>query len=306
MVNKPEWPNVFGMAKGREGFLIDKEIRAAIQNGQLVVNGQDSQAKYACYELQIGSDIQQLVLDREPGARNDLYRGKEISSDGSFQIYPGETFKIVAKESLNIPADVCAFAIPVGNLFRLGLNPETTFADPGFAREFFVTVCNYSRHVVKLNVGDPLCRLFFFKLAQRPDHIHDSNPRAVPLAVERIPKPAAAKLRKIGVSAVLDEVLKDVDPPHFQHAFVTGQFIELRRSWAATTVTAMAALLIVLVIFAVYLGTLLKVWWPEVFGHVLAELGLGGATYALLFFIKPFRRAALEAVVILRAAGPAP
>src|SRR3569833_1101975 len=163
-MNKREWPKVFGMDASREGVLIDGEIHKALEQGQLVTGGTADQAKYACYELRIGPDIQQLVLDHKPGARNDLYRGKEIKEDGTFQIFPGETFKIIASEKLYIPADVLALAIPVGNLYRLGLNPETTFADPGFAREFFVTVSNFFSCFFSLFVGVLFLWFFFFFL----------------------------------------------------------------------------------------------------------------------------------------------
>src|SRR3569833_2172558 len=229
-MNKREWPKVFGMDASREGVLIDVEIQKALEQGQLVTGGTTNQTKYANYKLHIGPDIQQLVLDHKPGARNDLYRGKEIKEDGTFQIFPGETFKIIASEKLYIPADVFALAIPVGNLYRLGLNPETTFADPGFAREFFVTVSNYSPRIITLKVGDPLSRLFFFKLLERPEKIHEGEPRAMRPTVERVSRPHLEDLQRKGASALLQEVHEDVDPPHYQHSFVTSEFLMLRKN----------------------------------------------------------------------------
>jgi len=78
MQNKPEWPNLANVNSAREGALVDEEIRLAMEKGQLINDGNGTQAKYACYELRIGTNVQQLVLDRKPGARNDLYRVKEI------------------------------------------------------------------------------------------------------------------------------------------------------------------------------------------------------------------------------------
>jgi deoxycytidine triphosphate deaminase len=303
-MNKPEWPRLFGVHGAREGVLVDAEIQRALEQGQLVTGGTPDQAKYACYELRIGPDIQQLVLDHKPGTRNDLYRGKEVNQDGTFQIFPGETFKIIASEKLYIPADVFAIAIPVGNLYRLGLNPETTFADPGFAREFFVTVSNYSPRIITLKVGDPLSRLFFFKLMDRPQKIHDGEPRAMRPTVERIHRPELADLQRKGPSALLQEVLEDVDPPHYQHAFVTSEFLSLRRNLAVATLTSMATLLVVVFLAVLYSGQLLHTTWPSLFENVLSN-----AVYALIisiviFVVTPIRRAAWHALGVLTSRNP--
>jgi deoxycytidine triphosphate deaminase len=222
-MNKEDWPKLDVNIKREQGFLYDSQIANAMASGKLIVNGEAAGAKYACYELHIGDHIQQLVLNNQPGSENDLYKVKRIEDDGLFQIHPGETFKLYAKEELNMPADVFAISIPVGNMFKLGLNPETTFADPGFSGAFFVTVCNYSQRIVKLKVGDPLARLFFFKLANRPEKIHEGRPREIPPSVERVRRPTEEELLNDGEAKLIQSVLVATDPPHYQHAFVTNR-----------------------------------------------------------------------------------
>jgi deoxycytidine triphosphate deaminase len=234
-VNRPNYPELKIEKELASGFLVDRDIRFAIGQGQLIHDEViAASSKYACYEVHIGDQIQQMVVDEPAKSEADLYRVKNIPSDGKFSIKPGETYKLYAKERLDIPSDVFAIAIPVGNMYKLGLNPETTFADPGFANAFYITVCNYSRRIVNLTVGDPLARLFFFKLASRPDKIHESTPREVPPAVVRLAKRPSAELEASGEESLLKAVLEDVDPPHYEHAFVTNRLL-------TTHATAIAA-----------------------------------------------------------------
>lgn len=238
-MNKENWPNLQADINWQSGFLVDTEIKRAIANNQLVRNADPERAKYATYELRIGTNVQQLVMDDNGEQNRDIYRVKDVPENGTFVIQPGETFKIYAMEQVFMPANVLAFAVPVGVMFKLGLNPETTFADPGFEGDFYITVCNYSSRIVRLKVGDPLARLFFFKLRERPDTIHATRPREIPPAVERVPRPTNAELEAAGEIAVLTGVLGAVDPPHYQHAFVTNRVIGIQRQQFETALGTM-------------------------------------------------------------------
>lgn len=213
------WPQL--NLPGATGLLIDQQIKDAMATGQLVRNGIDENAKYACYELRIGDRIEELVMDNNGDEQQDIYRSKHIPEDGVFKIIPGQTFKIFAKETLNMPSNVTAFAFPVGNLYKLGVHPETTFADPGFQNEFYITVCNYSPRIVKLKVGEPLARLFFFHLNATPARRHSGNPRPMPPSVERVPRRTPEELAALQELDLIGSVLSSVDPPHYEHAFVT-------------------------------------------------------------------------------------
>lgn len=311
-MNKPEWPNLVEESSKCSEPLVDRQIWTAIQKGQLVSDqAVQTSAKYACYEMRIGQTVQQLATHLTPGS-NDLYVGKDIPESGDFAIRPGDTFKLFAAEKLHMPADVFAIAIPVGNLYKLGLNPETTFADPGFSGEFFVTVCNYSPRIVKLRVGDPLARVFFFHLGVRPERIHEGQPRATPLSIERVNRPSNESLLMKGESAVLKQILEAVDPPHYEHAFVTERIISFHRSGtekrlatmerqnAAMTIVNLLSFLCAIVVVTVYLGSLLHDVWPEFTTDLVSKAGIGTVIWALTsLVVKPIRESAMGAIGVL-------
>lgn len=229
-MNKDNWPTLEAEISWNSGVLVDTDIRSALSNNHLVLEGNQDRAKYATYELVIGNRIEELVMDNHDQPQQDIYRVKQLPVSGDIVVLPGQTFKIFSHETLYMPSDVTAIAIPVGNLYKLGLHPETTFADPGFNGPFFVTICNYSPRIVKLKVGAALARLFFFKLRNRPDKIHDGHPRETPPAVERVPRPSHDALSNMKEIDVLTKVLQVVDPPHYEHAFVTNRIVSVHRA----------------------------------------------------------------------------
>jgi len=301
-MNKEDWPKLDVNIKREQGFLYDKQIAAAMEKGKIITNGDAQGAKYACYELHIGNHIQQLILDNTPGSESDLYRVKKIENDGLFQIAPGETYKIYAAEELYMPADVFAIAIPVGTMFKLGLNPETTFADPGFSGPFYITVCNYSPRVVTLKVGDPLSRMFFCKLAERPDKIHEGRPREIPPAVGRVRRPSIEELTAEGEANVLARVLGAVDPPHYEHAYVTDRLFShhrahinkcitaVERSVAVSTLMAIFCALVVFIVAACGGVAICMAKWPAFSDGVLASLIAAVIWAGLTFGVTPIRQ----------------
>jgi len=311
-MNKPDWPSLIPEASRTQEVLVDRQIRAAIAKGQLISNGSaEESSKYACYELRIGPTVQQLATDGAQGGEGDLYRAKAIPETGIFTIKPGETFKIFSVEELYMPADTFAITIPVGNLYKLGLNPETSFADPGFAGSFFVTVCNYSARVVKLKVGDPLARIFFFHLSHRPDRIHEGRPRDVPPSIERVQKPADADLITKGEPALLREILAQVDPPHYEHAFVTHRIVSMHRTeaenrisqmesqFSVVTLSSLASLLLVICLGVFWAGQLLHMYLPTLFASVMSRLVTGLILWIGLLIFTPIRTAGWNALRIL-------
>lgn len=299
-MNNPGWPKLDQPNLPASAFLRDADIQAAMDKGLLLTGGDKHRAKYACYELVIGTKVEQLVPpDGGPGS--DLYRVKDVSN-GSITIQPGETFKVYAAEQLNMPADVFALAIPVGVLYKLGLNPETTFADPGFRREFFVTLANYSNRIVTLKVGDPLARMFFCRLGERPERIHDSVVRDTPHAVSRVQRPTDADLGKMREDELLRSVLEQVDPPHFQHAYVTNrlllnQFAELGRRTALVTVMGFVGMLLIVTIGTVEVYRAWEATNPTLAQGTLASL-IANALWAIPLLLVPRTRRVIVGAAI--------
>lgn len=294
-----------------EGFLTDALIRRAISEHRIIRNSDDAQAKYACYELRIGDEVRHLVLEDEPGQGSDLYRVKNIPQDGQFAISPGETFSVYAKEELDIPADVFALAIPVGNLYKLGLIPETSFADPGYHGKFHLILCNYSNRIVNLRVGDPLARLFVARLGQRTDKIHTGSSREMPPTVERVSRPTAADLEKSGEASILQELLKNVDPPHYEHAYVTDRLFQHHRTAAEKQIdtanrkgaVAVCLASIAVIATAVVLGLALTAAayqaWPSLIQGVVGSLIATVVCTLVVFFVAPLRRGVKSSVLTL-------
>ena len=51
-------------------------------------------------------------------------------------------------------------------MFVESLVPENTYADPGFGESLYVTVTNISNRIIELRYGDPIARIFFYRLAE--------------------------------------------------------------------------------------------------------------------------------------------
>ncbi len=276
------------------GFLTDAHIRRALGSELLLQNADPSHAKYATYELSIGTPVKQLVPPERGTVTKDLYRERLVGDDNLITIMPGETFVLHSRELVNMPANVLAFAIPVGNMYRLGLNPETTFIDPGYAGKFYMTVCNYSSSIVTLKVGEPLSRLFFCKLNERPERIHDGPPRDVAPSVQKVPLPTAAELKD--EMRVISDVVQLVDPPHYQHAIITRSFFHMRRRLSAVSLVCMFTSALVLLTLSGRAYGFAVARWPSG-----TERAVAGAVTALGMFLlgvlwKPLREAIVVAV----------
>lgn len=305
-MNKPSWP----VLPGATGFLCDAEIVQAMKDGQLITDGVLERAKYACYELVIGDRVEQLTTPSADGS-GDLYVGKDLSHD-TLVLNPGETFKVYAAEKLNMPANVFALSVPVGIMYKLGLNPETTFADPGFQAPFFVTLCNYSSRVVKLKVGEPLARLFFCRLADRPERIHEGSPREIRRSIERVSRPSAGDLETIREEELLRSVMENVDPPHYQHAYVTNRLVghhrrevdtelaELARRLAIVTIAVAVVGIPSLCVVAIAISAFIKSAWPSLWDSIITAALTAVGSFLLGVFLKPVRGAILDAIATLR------
>ena len=212
------------------GLLRDVEIEKALSKGYLLIprTAKRENIRYASYQLRIGRNIFFLSRDKDEHGEEKTYWKEFAYGAGQwFQILPGATAKVFAEEEVNIPKNVMAHSTPVGNLYELGLTPEVTYADPGFRGPFWVIVCNYSSRIVELKVGDRLARLEFTKLHDRPNVVHDGAHaiRQLERYPLRLRKKTPEELSKLDLEDLLHEISALVDPPHYEHAFVTERVI---------------------------------------------------------------------------------
>jgi deoxycytidine triphosphate deaminase len=208
------------------GLLTDVEIERSLGQGYLLIpkTATRKNIRYASYQLRIGRIVHFLSREKdEQGIEKTYWKQFDQKVGEWFKIYPGATAKIYSEEDVNIPENVMAHATPVGNLYELGLTPEVTYADPGFSGSFWVVVCNYSSRIVELKPGDRLARMEFIKLHDRPKKVHGGETTVK--ALERYPIPltkmSLEDLKKRDLVEVLQDVSQRVDPPHYEHAFVT-------------------------------------------------------------------------------------
>lgn len=210
------------------GLLTDVDIERALSQGYLLIprTAKHENIRYASYQLRIGRLVHFLAREHnEQGEEKTYWKEYEMKDGQWFEIRPGATAKIYSEEDVNIPENVMAHATPVGNLYELGLTPEVTYADPGFSGGFWVVVCNYSSRIVELRAGDRLARMEFIKLHDRPKKIHGGQKNI--RGLERYPLPpkklSEEELGKLDIGEILRTVSTRVDPPHYEHAFVTGR-----------------------------------------------------------------------------------
>jgi deoxycytidine triphosphate deaminase len=284
------------------GLLRDVEIEEALSAGYLLIprTAKRENIRYASYQLSIGKNIFFLSRDKDEQG-DETTNWKEFGyGDGQwFQIVPGATAKVFAEEEVNIPKNVIAHSIPVGNLYELGLTPEVTYADPGFSGPFWIIVCNYSSRIVELKVGDRLARLEFTKLHDRPKRVHDGAHAIRQL--ERYPlrmrKKTPAELAKLDLEVLLQEISTLVDPPHYEHAFVTERvksdvaqkMAELTKALAINKILVYVSL----GISAIFVWTIIRPHLPPILtgklGDWLLTTVIAGITAVLLAFQKDVR-----------------
>jgi deoxycytidine triphosphate deaminase len=209
------------------GLMADTEIAAAIQAGMLLdpSTADLNHVRQTSYELRLSENIEFLLLgDHENGESEAKYVRNANGVGSQLEILPGTTVKVETMERFDIPTNVAAHITPVGNVYKLGLSPETTYADPGFDGAFFMILCNYSSRIVRLKIGQPIARIEFVRLAKSTSKPHGGYKtiKEPLLWPRRVPKRLLSDLQQVGVEGLLSE-LERGDPPHFEHAFIARQ-----------------------------------------------------------------------------------
>ena len=160
-------PNNIG-AKG--SFLTDKELRIALDHIFRRGTFDITCIRHSSYQLRLGDKItiyKRPEIDAE-GSKYDefLPLSWETDKDGKqyIDIWPKKRALLYTREKFQFPDDVLGFVFSRGLLFAKGLAPETTYADPGFHGEFYITVVNVNENVVRLYRDTFLARLFVFRL----------------------------------------------------------------------------------------------------------------------------------------------
>jgi deoxycytidine triphosphate deaminase len=113
-----------------------------------VVDSDEASVRPASYDLRVGKVI---------------IEGKEF--EGSVNIRPQQMFIIVSQESVEMPVDHVAYAMPKTSLCNEGiLALNTGIVDPGYRGKLSTTAINFERNTYVLHTGTPFLRLVLHPL----------------------------------------------------------------------------------------------------------------------------------------------
>jgi len=141
-------------------ILTDAEIRQAVDEiGLIGGDYKPEYAKYASYELHASEYAEKLVYVNEITGHVEMpTQGDEIS------IEPGSTVKLYTSETINLPGNMLAQVIALGQLFAVGLSAGSTYVDPGSRGEIYLSLTNVTNRALRIPVGCPIGRAVFFAL----------------------------------------------------------------------------------------------------------------------------------------------
>jgi len=187
------------------GLLNDKQIRESINAGYLFqkLSCDLSKVKYATYELRVSEDYH--IVTYRDGQPN--FTPKTVDESGKIIIEPGQTIKVLAKESFNIPKNIYVKINTVGQIFSAGLAAENTYADQGFNGQLYITLSNISSRRLSIKPNDPLARVEFHKLESPVEvpHSGQTGIRKNFVTVE-----ADGNIRELLNSKTIEELMRDM------------------------------------------------------------------------------------------------
>ena len=159
------------------GFLIDRDIRLAIDAGYLIERGtaDNAQLRHASYTLRLGERVELSRAETAAHLEVKSFEVIRLEAGTSFELRPGDTALLYSMENLRLLANVLAFTVARGLLFAESLSPENTYVDPGFTGTIYTTVTNVSNRVVRLTYGMSIARLFFYRLPQAAEQPYRSG-----------------------------------------------------------------------------------------------------------------------------------
>lgn len=162
--------------------LTDGQIRTAIEELGILIDRDEAydpaHAAYASYEVHASGDVGTIdYLTAGEGLREHR---TPAGPDGRIRLPPGATVRLFTKEIFQLPADVYATVIGLGQLYAAGLTVGSTYVDPGTRNRIYLSVSNVSDSEVLIPVGFPIGRAQFYVLGQRADRLKRSTWRDIP------------------------------------------------------------------------------------------------------------------------------
>lgn len=158
--------------------LSDYQIREAVEElGTLMVRNEfyrSADAKYASYEVHASDEVGEAdYRNSKDGVRESRRHADPIT------ITPGSTIRLFSQECFDLPPDVYATVIGLGQLYAAGLTVGSTYVDPGTRGTIYLSVSNVSQREVLLEVGAPIGRVQFYVLGSPATQLHLAAPRKI-------------------------------------------------------------------------------------------------------------------------------
>ena len=173
-------------------ILTDAQIRQTVQEiGLIGGDYKPESAKYASYELHASEYAEKLVYDNEITGHVEMPgQGNEII------IEPGSTVKLYTAETINLPANILAQVIALGQLFAAGLSAGSTYVDPGSQGEIYISLTNMTARAIRIPIGCPIARAVFFVLGSsaQVQHGGPETRRRIRLRVGMPPPPTTGPM----------------------------------------------------------------------------------------------------------------
>ncbi len=162
--------------------LTDRQIRVAIEELGILIDRETfydpTHAAYASYEVHASGDVGTIdYLTAGEGLREHR---TPAGLDGRIRIPPGATVRLFTKEVFELPPDVYAEVIGLGQLYAAGLSVGSTYVDPGTRNRIYLSVSNVSDAEVVIPVGFPIGRAQFYVLGDRAERLKRGSWRDIP------------------------------------------------------------------------------------------------------------------------------
>jgi deoxycytidine triphosphate deaminase len=197
--------------EGARGFLTDRQIRAALDEGKLIskTTSDTRCIRHSSYELRLGSEYKvKAITPSDP----DQYpqQSMVVPEGGKLILLPGQIARLYTYEYLSIPPNFLALVLAKGLLFADALSPETTYLDPGYEGHPYITVMNVTSKTFHLTPGIPIARIFFYELTETvetpyhsADHLNVDKQLEAYLQKQRI---TTSECESYDITKLLDDV----------------------------------------------------------------------------------------------------
>ena len=163
--------------------LSDRDIRAAIKQGQIVITPQDdSSIQPASVDLRLGNQLRVFqnhllpVIDVKQEMTH-LTESAQIDEVNPFVLHPGEFVLGMTLEEVRLPNDIVGRLDGKSSLGRLGLVVHSTagFVDPGWRGRLTLELSNLANLPINLYVGMRISQISFMRLTSPAEHPYGSN-----------------------------------------------------------------------------------------------------------------------------------